>query len=136
MHDLSRPSHARQRLMRLSGWVLLVALLLFAQTSALMHRVVHGQHGLHAAAVTVATAQPASPNVEASAHHWVTHLWGDHGQRTDCQLFDQLAQMALPTAVAVLPVLAVAVMAALWHAHGPQTLFERFYSAQAPPVLI
>ena len=144
MREHAYRSAARPRLASFAGWtsiLLLVASLLLAQTSALMHRVVHGPSGavhvvaaVYVPSVSANASTNASANADASSTHWLTHAWGDHAQRSDCQFFDQLACVALPVTQVVLPVWALPAFVALWQAHGPQTLSERFYSAQAPPV--
>lgn len=137
MLETARLSVTRPRLSAFAVWAslwLLVASLLWAQTSALMHRVVHGASVAHA--VAAVDVQSASAKVDASPHHWLTHVWGDHGQRSDCQFFDQHACAALPLTQVVLPVWALPALVALWSAQEQPTLFHRFYFAQAPPVSV
>jgi hypothetical protein len=121
------------RLGGLRAWRIcgLIAALLFAQTTGVLHRVAHSHTSLPS---QVTSAQ--LPSAEHVPHHWLSHLWGDHGQRTDCQLFDQLANVAPPAQPIALAVLASPESHSLWLAQRPQTLFERFYSAQAPPVFL
>jgi hypothetical protein len=135
-----------------SGWLTawLIAALLFAQTSGVLHRVVHNHasgysHTTAAIAVASSASTASSVTDTASAqpqiadnasHHWLSHLWGDHGQRTDCQLFDQLANVAPPLQPISVALLVTSEPIRLWFAPKPQALFERFYSAQAPPVFL
>lgn len=119
---LERDSHSGFK--RALVWALLAALVL-AQASALMHRVVHG-HAPHALA----------SNPSAEFKHPLAELWGEHTQRSDCQLVDQLATVAPPLVWVALGVAAQATCVPQPVAASVALLFERFYSAQAPPALI
>ena len=108
----------------LLAW-LLALLLVLAQSSTLMHRTLHGTEG--------EWQQSASRHVHA---HLLSHLWGSHDKHSDCQLFDQFGATGLP----VVPlVLSCPLVPTLWRAPTPvlpAMQFERFYSAQAPPVSV
>ena len=126
---------------RTAVWCLL-AIMVLAQTSALMHRLLHlhvHPGGGVAMEVTVqerGTYLAESTTEAAPVKPKLADLWGEHKQRSDCQLFDELATVA--------PMLAMLVSVAVFLPRGlvlgawssPSLLFERFYSAQAPPVRI
>lgn len=124
-------------------WALL-AVMVLAQASALMHRVVHGHapsawrvHA-HAAAHAdaVSTSDVLSTNKSPEFKHPLANLWGEHSQRSDCQLVDQLATVAPPMVWVAMGAAMQAASELPSVAARVALLFERFYSAQAPPVLI
>ena len=138
---LERDSHSWFK--RALVWALL-AVLVLAQASALMHRVVHGHApsawrvhahaAAHADAVSTSDVLPTNKSPEFK--HPLADLWGEHSQRSDCQLVDQLATVAPPLVWVALGVAAQATCVPQPVAASVALLFERFYSAQAPPALI
>jgi hypothetical protein len=105
----------------------LVLALWLAQSDALLHRVVHGTAGEWQAHLSLAE----QPRTERS---WAVEAWGEHAKRSDCQSLDQLCTPALPVQLApALPPREMPTLT-LWPTPGWSGLFERFFSAQAPPV--
>lgn len=116
-----------------SGLALAVVL---AQTLGLMHGVIHGN--LHSPLVVQAVqAEFASGTDDHDhSHSRVEHLFGSHGDESDCRVYDQLshgdgapamAVPALPLSItpfvfSLLPGLAVARWHALFQARGPPNL--------------
>ena len=104
--------------------------LLLAQTSALMHRMVHGAHAGLASQATVQATEAAS------SHAGLARLWGEHARSLDCQSLDQLAH-ATPLSCVVLPVVSQPMQA-----QAPSVLASVFvrplrpYFAQAPPLSV
>jgi hypothetical protein len=98
----------------------LFVVLLLAQTMGAMHRVAHAQSSIE---------QGASENLEG-----LNSLWSNHGNSSDCQSFDQSCPDLLLlsswhfTPTQLIPVWIVTNLQAQF------SYFERFYSAQAPPV--
>jgi hypothetical protein len=97
----------------------LFVVLLLAQTIGAMHKVAH-----------------ASGNIDraASDTHFLNAIWNNHSSASDCQSFDQSCpdllglsswQLSLPQ---LIPVWIITNLQAQF------SNFERFYSAQAPPV--
>jgi hypothetical protein len=111
--------------------MLLTALVLM-QTVGVLHRVAHA-HGSHSAvAVEPASAPTSGQDLMAG----LQRFWGDHSNAVDCQLFDQSCPEVLHTPdflfTPVMP-------APIWLASTLQerfALFERFYAARGPPVVL
>ena len=99
----------------------LFVVLLLAQTIGAMHKVAH-----------------ASGNIDrvASDTHFLNALWSNHSSGSDCQSFDQSCPDLLVhsswqlTLTQLIPVWIIIDLQAQF------SNFERFYSAQAPPVLL
>jgi hypothetical protein len=111
--------------------MLLTALVLM-QTVGVLHRVAHA-HGSHSAvAVEPASAPTSGQDLMAG----LQRFWGDHSNAVDCQLFDQSCPEVLHTPdFLVTPVMP----APIWLALTLQerfALFERFYAARGPPVVL
>jgi hypothetical protein len=127
---VSMLSSSVRRLQRLA-LVLLTALVL-VQTIGVMHRVVHADGSHIALATEPATSVVTSQDLMAG----LQRLWGDHSHAVDCQLFDQNCPDALHTPVWV--------FVPEQHAHSwlaatlreRFALFERFYAARGPPVVL
>lgn len=126
---------------RTAIWVLL-AVMVLAQASALMHRVlhVHAPNVVGAAHGTLAQGEHALPAPSASmatpVQSKLGELWGEHTQQSDCQLFDQLATVAPALTLSALGVAIAPCGLGMGVVPSPSSVFERFYSAQAPPVLL
>ena len=121
-------------------WALL-AVMVLAQASALMHRVLHAHaHGLSHKAGHSALAQHVSVESTGSASQELktklADLWSEHGSRSDCQLVDQMVTVAPMLAWTALAVAVLASHEGWGVVAHPLLVFERFYSAQAPPASI
>lgn len=104
---------------------MLLAVLLLAQTIGVMHRIAHSKH-----------AESAYAQLALESTSQMHSLWGDHNNASDCRVFDQNCPDLLVfanwqlTLTQSLPTFIVALLQARF------SLFERFYSAQGPPVAL
>ncbi len=122
---------AAQQAVRVTGVLWLVLALVLAPWLGQVHGALHGKHANQAA--RSATLQPSANH---AGHHGLEALFGDHGQTSDCRLYDQLGHgdllVCVPAAAVpvVVPVFvlaflqgeAVARFAALFDARGPPAL--------------
>jgi hypothetical protein len=98
----------------------LFVFLVLAQTIGSMHRVAHGRGSLD--------------KVAPENAHFLNALWSNHSNSSDCQSFDQSCPDLLGlsswqlTLTQLIPVWIIISLQAQF------SNFERFYSAQAPPV--
>jgi len=120
-------------------WALLALVCL--QTLTVVHRIVHRESAAQRVTHTlqdlaVAQQKPTnSPSNPAEVTPFFADLWGEHKSLTDCQLFDQACPDALQHALHIdsyIPAPAIWLGLVLLERFA---LFERFYSAQGPPVI-
>lgn len=107
--------------------LVLLTVLLLAQTLGVLHRVAHARgDALHSATTSASVSDKANA---------LTSLWGEHSSLADCRLFDQACSDVLHLSLFS----AVVVNAPhVWQvASCPErfSLFERFYAARGPPAL-
>lgn len=104
---------------------MLLAVLLLAQTIGVMHRTAHYKQ-----------IEGAYTHLAVESTGALSSLWGEHNNASDCRVFDQNCPDLLVfanwqlTLAQSLPALIVALLQARF------SLFERFYSAQGPPVAL
>jgi len=120
-------------------WALLALVCL--QTLSVVHRIVHKESAAQRVTQTLqdlglAQQKPTnSPSNPTEVTPFFDDLWGEHKSLTDCQLFDQACPDALQHALHIdsyIPAPAIWLGLVLLERFA---LFERFYSAQGPPVI-
>jgi hypothetical protein len=121
------------RLSRRAAWWLLAWVLVVAQVSGLMHRIVHGPQ-----AVAGPDRAHAHSHTDASDHHgagWVAELFSGHDDDSSCRLFDPLNHDALPAVpVLVLP-LALTPALVLQQQREFVARWTALFDARGPPSL-
>ena len=103
----------------------LLMALMCVQTVGVLHRVAHAQQ-----------SAGISAHANTDTSDVLAVIWGDHSNSAECQLFDQACPDLLPACVWTLP---TALLAATWVTAVLQerfALFERFYAARGPPVVL
>ncbi len=110
------------------GWAVFVCVLaiLWAQGVVQFHRVLHA-HG------PAAIEGAASPKAAPSA---LNGLWGEHGQSSDCQQFDQTVPDGIGQAAALLASAPMALPEPSTTAITRLASPERFYASRAPPLFL
>ena len=131
-------ARAAHRLARVAGaWWLVLALVL-APWLGHVHGSLHGRHALGdgAAPVSALKSAPVHARSAHKAHHGLDALFGDHGQTSDCRLYDQLGHgdLLVCVPVAALPVVLPAFLLAFLEGEAIAR-FAALFDARGPPFL-
>lgn len=112
--------------------VALMTAVVLTQTVGVLHRVAHAHASQRVAVTQAATDTPASHGLFSS----LQHLWGEHGNVAECQLFDQSCPDAWHTTALVWMPLTPAPSWLMATLRERFALFERFYAARGPPAVL
>jgi len=113
-------------------WAWLLALVLLAQSLGQVHTVLHAAtaHG-NIGAERLLGRHASEPQVS----HWLSRLFADHGNASDCRLYDQVSHGDCMPAAAPLP--PAAMPGPVWAAQFPTSAPVRLTlrpQARGPPV--
>ena len=110
----------------------LLSSLVLMQSVGMLHRVLHVQ-STHSSVASHHTG-PAIFATDSNAG--LQLLWGNHSNAVDCQLFDQCCPDLLHTAVMAAQPIRSSLIWFVFTLHERFALFERFYAARGPPVVL